>query len=354
MNPVVEFIKTVPLFHGMSGLELNAVAAFMETRRAEAGAQVFKQGDPGTEMFIVRSGRVASVARDKDGGEREVYEFGPGRFFGEMSVIEGEPRSATCLAVEDTELLVLEGIDFYRLVWEHPVIGVGMLSSMVKVMAGWLDEASGFLNDIVRWGETARRRSVTDDLSGLFNRRFLEEAIQARFARSHGSPPRCSLLMLDIDHFHDINNTHGREAGDAVISTAGAAFGRLVRDGDVASHLAGDEFAFFMPEAGPEEAAAAAERIRKGAESLYLEFRAGRGAAPTRVDLRVSLGVASCPRDALTPAELYERADKALFQAKEHGRNRVECWARPDGESPAEGSGQNTAQGTTKRAKRAT
>ncbi|TFG84781.1 MAG: GGDEF domain-containing protein [Spirochaetales bacterium] len=324
MNPVVEFITGVSLFEGMSGLELNAVAAFMESRRYAAGSIVFNQGEPGTELYIVRYGLISSVVKDKDGGERDVYQFGPGRFFGEMSVVEGEPRSATCRAEKDSELLYLDGIDFYRLVWEHPVIGVSMLSSMSKVMAGWLDEASGFLTDLVRWGETARRRSVTDDLSGLFNRRFLEEAVSARFARSHGTPPRCALLMLDVDRFHDINERYGRDAGDAVISTVGAAFSRLVREGDVASRLSGDEFAFFLPDAGIEEAMVAAERIRAEAETLFLEFRAGKNSKPGRVRLSASMGVAACPDDAATPAELYERSDKALFRAKENGRNRVE------------------------------
>jgi len=151
MNPIVESIKDTPLFVGMSGLELNAVSAFLEPRRYLAGAVIIRKGDPGTEMFIVRSGTVASLSVDGDGNERVLYQYGPGRFFGEMSIIENEARSATCTALEDTELLVLDGIDFYRLVWEHPMIGSRMLSSMARVMAGWLDEASGFLHDLVRW-----------------------------------------------------------------------------------------------------------------------------------------------------------------------------------------------------------
>jgi len=323
MNPVVAAIADTPLFAGMSGLELNAVSAFLEPRRYAAGAVIFRRGEPGTEMFIVRAGRVASLALDRDGNERQLYEFGPGRFFGEMAIIENEPRSATCVALETTELLVLEGIDFYRLVWEHPMIGSRMLVSMAKVMAGWLDEASGFLTDLVRWGETARKRAVTDELSGLFNRRFIEEASRSRFARNSSEPPLCSALMLDLDRFHALNERFGTMAGDSIISTAGAAYSRLIRDGDVAARLAGDEFAFFMPDAGPEEALAAAERIRSETESLYLEFRSGPGATPQRVSLSASIGVASSPFDATDSAGLFAAADKALFSAKEAGRNRV-------------------------------
>jgi len=323
MNPIVKAISDTPLFVGMSGLELNAVSAFLEPRRYPRDSVIFKRGDPGTEMFIVRTGRVSSLALDRDGNERELYEFGPGRFFGEMSIIENEPRSATCVALDDTELLVLEGLDFYRLVWEYPMIGARMLSSMARVMAGWLDEASGFLHDLVRWGETARKRAVTDELSGLFNRRFIEEASRSRFARSSSEPPRCSALMLDLDRFHALNERFGTRAGDSIISSAGAAYGRLIRDGDVAARLSGDEFAFFMPDAGPEEALAAAERIRAETESLYLEFRAGPGATPNRVSLSASIGVASSPFDATDPVALFAAADRALFKAKETGRNRV-------------------------------
>lgn len=329
MSAITDFLKGVSLFQGMSELELNAVAAFMELRRFKAGQVVFAQGERGTELFIMKAGRVASIATDSDGDSRRVYEFGPGRFFGEMSVIENEPRSATCQALEDSEVLVLDGLDFYRLVWEHPVIGLGMLGSMAKVMAGWLDEASGFLNDTVRWGETARRRAVMDDLSGLFNRRFLEETMRARFSRSHSSAPRCAMIMLDIDYFHKHNDKFGRAAGDAIIGTAGAAFGRMVRDGDVAAHLAGDEFAFFMPESGMDEAMMLAERIRQEAEGLFLEFRQGPSGKPLRVALSASLGVAASPDDASDPEALMAAADKALFAAKEAGRNRVERY-RPE------------------------
>lgn len=323
MNPIVASIIDTPLFVGMSGLELNAVSAFLEPRRYAGGEVICRKGEPGTEMFIVRSGRVASMAVDKDGNDRQLYEFGPGRFFGEMSIIEDEPRSATCVALEASELLVLEGLDFFRLVWEYPMIGSRMLVSMAHVMAGWLDEASGFLHDLVRWGETARKRAITDGLSGLFNRRFIEEASRGRFQRGAGEAPVCSALMLDLDRFHAINERFGSKAGDDVIARVGALFSGLVRDGDVAARLSGDEFAFFMPDSGPAEARAAAERIRAGTEAFILTLQESTDAAPVRVPLSVSIGIASSPDDAADSEQLFAAADRALFKAKEAGRNRI-------------------------------
>jgi diguanylate cyclase (GGDEF)-like protein len=164
-----------------------------------------------------------------------------------------------------------------------------------------------------------------DELSGLFNRRFLEETMRTRFSRAASNPPACALLMLDIDFFHSVNESYGREAGDAVISTTGAAFSRVVPESCVAARLSGDEFAFFLPDATRQEALEFAERIRTETEGLYLTFRNGRQSEPGMVHLTASIGVAASPDDATSYEDLYMRADKQLFRAKEAGRNCVRC-----------------------------
>jgi diguanylate cyclase (GGDEF)-like protein len=129
--------------------------------------------------------------------------------------------------------------------------------------------------------------------------------------------------MLDIDHFHSINERFGAAAGDMVIGTAGQAFGRLVRDGDVAARLSGDEFAFFLPDAGIDEAMALAERIRLEASGLVIECRKADAGISESLGLSVSIGAAASPRHADGPESLMAAADKALFQAKAAGRNCV-------------------------------
>jgi diguanylate cyclase (GGDEF)-like protein len=322
---IPDFLAGLPLFSGMSGLEVNAVSAFLEPRRFSAGDTVFREGESGKELFIVRYGRVGSYVTQSDGLRREVYEFAPGVLFGEMAIIENEPRSATCYAKEDTELLVLDGLDFYRLVWEHPVIGVKLLSSMARVMTAWLDEASGFLGGLVRWGEAARRRAITDELSGLFNRRFLEENMATRFARGAGSSRLCSLLMLDVDRFRDINAAFGPQGGDAAIAATAAAFVPLMREGEVCARLSGDEFAVFLPNGGLDRALELAEGMRAAAEALRLELPSPSSGRPAAASITVSIGAAASPEHASTPEELVAAADKALYKAKEGGRNRVEA-----------------------------
>ncbi|MFA6508025.1 MAG: GGDEF domain-containing protein, partial [Treponemataceae bacterium] len=284
---------------------------------------VFKEGEPGQELFIVRFGKIGSFVKQADGTRRKIYDFEPGRFFGEMAIVEGQPRSATCWAEVDSELLVLDGIDFYRLVFEHPMIGLKILTAIGKTMATWLDESSRFLNDLVRWGETARRRAVEDALTGLFNRRFLEESLKGRFTAMTAGGRTFSLVMMDLDRFRDINALYGTAGGDKTIKAVADALRPALRDGDVASHLAGDEFAFLLPDTEIDSALATADRIRRSVESIDLEFFSITEGAARKVSLAASLGVASAPIHGDTADRLIASADRALFRAKEGGRNRV-------------------------------
>jgi diguanylate cyclase (GGDEF)-like protein len=303
----------------MSDLELEAVASVLRVRLFKADEVICRNGEIGREMFIVKSGQVASMALDSEGNERVLYVFGKGRFFGEMSIIESEPRSATCIAVEETELYVLEGIQFYNLVWGFPMLGLQILTAMGNVMSGWLDEASGFLTDLLRWGETARKRAISDSLTGLFNRNFLEETVRKNFS----FPGISTILMLDIDHFHKINDQFGNDGGDQIIAQLGKSFPSVLREGDIAARLAGDEFAFYLPGTGAQEAWIVAERIRHVSESMRLRLTNLTTHKEEKISITVSIGLAVNPVNGTEMEAVFQAADKALFKAKELGRNRV-------------------------------
>lgn len=320
MNNIEEFLAAVPIFSGMSPLELVVVEAFLERRHLKKGETLFREGEQGEEFFIVAEGLIGSYVTQNDGTKREIYSFKPGSQFGEMAVIEAQPRSATCYAKEDTELFVLDGIDFYRIIWEYPVFGAKMLRSMIRTMTSWLDEASGFLNDTVRLGETARKRSITDELSGLFNRRFLEESAKIQFSRGRPQERHSALIMLDIDHFRDINAEYGSSAGDGVISALGGKFENIVIDPVIAARLSGDEFAIFLPGGRLEEARTLAENLRRAAEALDVEWQPPDGKEIQHIRATISLGAAESEKDFET---LSAAADRALYLAKESGRNRV-------------------------------
>ena len=318
-------IRTSPLFRDLSELELNAVAAFLEPRKINEGEVIFTEGAPGEEMYILVSGKVGAWVAQADGTKRWLFEIKPGDFFGEMSVIANQSRSATLTAGEDTELLVFPGIDFYRIIFEHPMIGVKMLKNIRQVQNGWLDETSKYLSDLMRWGETARRRAVSDDLTGIYNRRFLEDSATCRFEQGSVGPRSLSLMMMDLDRLHLINNTYGQIAGDLACISAANILRSTTRAGDICARLSGDEFAILLPDTEPDEAQVIAERICQIMVATKVVVpKDPIGTGQVEINVSASIGIASAPLHADTWEDLYTAADNALHCAKELGRNRVE------------------------------
>ena len=326
MAPVNDPVfKSSPLFEYLSELELNAVAAFLEPRRIKCGEVIFNEGAAGEEMFILISGMISASVKRVDGTSRVMFEIKPGDFFGEMSIIASESRSATLIAKVDSRLLVFHGIDFYRIIFDHPIIGAKMLKAIRKVQNVWLEQTSSSLSDLLRWGETARRRAVIDELTGLYNRRFLEESAHDRFTHGSVGLRSVSLLMMDLDKIHIVNENHGIKAGDLVFIEVAKMLRTITRSGDICARLSGDEFAVLLPDTEPKEALEMAERIRQTIASSKISVpKSPDSPEQTEITVFTSIGIAAAPIHADSWEQLMLTADTALRQSKELGRNRVE------------------------------
>jgi diguanylate cyclase (GGDEF)-like protein len=204
------------------------------------------------------------------------------------------------------------------------MIGLKLLQAIGTVQNQWLDQTSKHLEDLMRWGETARRRAITDELTGLYNRRFLEESIKDRFEHSSMNLRKMSLMMIDLDKVHEINDTRGFQAGDQVIVTVADILRSIMRSEDIASRLSGDEYAVLLPDTDVAEAALVAERIRKTVETKEVIVPKSPGAAEKiPINIRTSIGIAVAPTHAKNMESLILAADSALRSAKDLGRNRV-------------------------------
>ncbi len=166
--------------------------------------------------------------------------------------------------------------------------------------------------------ERLRMQSIREPLTGLFNRRYLEESGVRELARCERRGLPLSLMMLDIDHFKTFNDVHGHAGGDALL----ARFGRLLvehcRGEDIACRYGGEEFTLILPEARAGVALQRAEAIRAAVESMRVQHM-GRELP----QVTVSIGVATFPADGASPEALLQAADEALYRAKHAGRNRV-------------------------------
>ena len=166
--------------------------------------------------------------------------------------------------------------------------------------------------------ETLSQQSVRDPLTGLYNRRYLEETLDRELSRLERSNLPLSLIMIDVDNFKNFNDTFGHEAGDAVLRDLGGLLQRYVRGSDIACRYGGEEFTIILPEADIGIARERAEILRDAVRELHLVHDGKSLGAIT-----LSLGVASFPEHGHRRENLLHAADAALYEAKKGGRNCV-------------------------------
>jgi diguanylate cyclase (GGDEF)-like protein len=157
--------------------------------------------------------------------------------------------------------------------------------------------------------------SLTDGLTGLYNHRYFQEQLEVEVKRAQRYDLNLSLIMIDLDHFKEFNDTYGHLEGDNLLRKISQILKSSLRETDFVARYGGEEFAIILPETNKQGASIAAERIRKTVN----EQTFGEGG----VKMTISLGVASYPDDACLRADLIKRADEALYRAKREGRNRI-------------------------------
>ena len=198
------------------------------------------------------------------------------------------------------------------------IIAPGALSEAVMLMANMFAEQVGLSVANLRLREALRDQSIRDALTGLFNRRYLEETLDREIRRAVRSEHVLGVLMLDLDHFKKFNDTYGNEAGDTVLRETAAFLIRSVRAEDIVCRFGGEEFVIILPLADVTATQARAERIRSKLRELTILHQ---GKAVGMVT--VSVGVAALPQHGTTPKTLLDAADAALYRAKRDGRDRV-------------------------------
>ena len=171
----------------------------------------------------------------------------------------------------------------------------------------------------LRLSESLRVQAVRDSLTGLYNRRHMEQALDRELLRAARTHRTVGVLMLDLDHFKAFNDTHGHEAGDALLRVLGDYLLTHIRAEDIACRYGGEEFVVILPEASPEMSRSRAEELWKGLDGLQVNYRGEllRG-------VTVSVGVAAYPAHGKTASDLLRAADTAMYAAKRQGRDRVE------------------------------
>jgi two-component system, cell cycle response regulator len=204
----------------------------------------------------------------------------------------------------------------------HGVIAVASLSRTfangdMDLVASTAEQISLAL-ERYRFLAVVQRQATVDDLTGLYNHRFLVDSLSQQLALAERLGAPLAILMLDLDHFKLLNDTHGHHAGDLALSAFARTLINNVRRADLAARYGGEEFVVVMPNTSAEEAFLVAEKIREAVEETDVRLP---GAQTGR--LSVSIGVAAYPEHTNAAGELFSLADEALYRAKRTGRRRT-------------------------------
>jgi diguanylate cyclase (GGDEF)-like protein len=221
----------------------------------------------------------------------------------------------TVMVVEDQAVFTAEVNDLSRNQFFNTLILALIIGSLV-ILAG-------------RMFENTERESLSDPLTGLANRRFFQEILLREMRRAQRSNQPLALIIADIDYFKGVNDTYGHNVGDEVLAQLGGIMLSSVRATDFVIRYGGEEFVVLMPETRAPDAVQVANKLRTTIGDTILESTSRPGMT---LKVTISGGVAAFPADGQTGEQLILRADRALYWAKEHGRNQIATMAFVDGQ----------------------
>lgn len=208
----------------------------------------------------------------------------------------------------------------YQNVTMFPIIGDnGEVSRFCIMVYDVTDQALSKLG-MSRLNDELKVASRIDGLTGLFNRRYWQERFEQAYKLAKRREKPSTALMLDIDHFKKVNDTYGHQAGDNVIQSLAHLIKRCVRETDLAGRYGGEEFAVILTDSAVDNAVTVAERLRRLAEHSQVEHEG------QIIKFNISVGLAEFSPLCDSPMEWLERADQALYQAKQTGRNKYCVW----------------------------
>ncbi len=298
----------------LEGADAEAIAKLAKcpVRTLADGDLLIEPGPHDGRMFIVLDGELKVHLQTID--DDPVAGIGAGECVGELSLIDGSDRSAFAVAAGPARLLEIDQATLDALLLGSSPVSMNMM----KLLAARLRGGNDTLTSSRRLQAEYKRHASVDGLTGLHNRRWLDELLPRQLNRSVREKRPLSVAMLDIDHFKNFNDTYGHQAGDFVLFVVGKVLQASVRPTDLIARYGGEEFTIIMPNTGKAGAVVAADRVREALATTSLVMP-DEAALPS---VTISVGVAAAAGGA-DAAAVLSRADTALYGAKHAGRNRV-------------------------------
>ena len=317
---LLPLVRQAALFRSFTDSEFKEILPALELRECNPDEILFREQSPGNEIFIVICGEVICTVKGES-GDVVVAHFKAGDIFGEIAFFDMQVRSATCTSLTHSQVIVFDRKSFEKFMATCPHAAARLHLTILEIITDRLDHSDTFLAEMVAWGDQARKRSITDEETGLFNRRYLDQALNDKIFDAKTNKTIFTVSMLDIDHFGDLNKRHGKEACDKAIILLSEVLLEVYRDKkNIIARYGGDEFFILLPDRSCEQS----ERYTR---EMY-DLMPRRIRATGTISFTISQGIAECPRDINNRDELINIADTALYQAKKLGRNQWHVYNR--------------------------
>jgi diguanylate cyclase (GGDEF)-like protein len=288
-------------------------------RICQPGEIIVREHESGDDFYIIRQGQTVVIKGNVQNptilGFRSI-----GEAIGEMALLENLPRSATVIALDVVSLWVFSRKAFYQFLRENPAFSLNLMNILSgRIRKSEEERMRGYAREKqqVVVLETLSKQATHDPLTGLFNRRYLDQILYGEITHALQSGSLVGILMADVDHFKQINDRYGHKAGDLMLRSLGDLMKKCVRSTDIVCRYGGEEFVIIMPGASEQTVCKCAEEIRARFQALYVVFD------DHEIYATISLGAAIYPLHGSSVDEVFIHADRALYQAKQDGRNRV-------------------------------
>jgi diguanylate cyclase (GGDEF)-like protein len=276
--------------------------------RLEAGALLWREGDPGDHVVLLLNGTLEIVHEAPDGAEVVLRTMEPGTVVGEIASFDGRARSATVRARTEALVIRIPAPEFRGLLQRRPDI-------LEQLFWLQVDRVRSLTSQVTK----THHRAITDPLTKIYNFGFFRERLEIEIDRAKHIGDPLSLALFDIDHFKHYNDSHGHQEGNVVLVEVAQILKATGRRGDIVARYGGEEFVALLYGAKRDEAVRFAESVRHAVEER--EFPGGKQQPMGRIT--ISAGVATFPNDAAGDEGLIKAADLNLYRAKETGRNRI-------------------------------
>lgn len=273
---------------------------------------LIKAGEPNQNLYLILSGQFRVILNPDD--TDPVATLRTGQSIGEISIIDHQPTSAEVVADADSRVLVLDENILWFLVNQSHTVAYNLLA----VLSQRMRYGNSVINTIKSLLIEYEHTSTVDPLTGLYNRRWLEDMMTRIMKRCSTSILPLSVFMIDIDFFKQYNDEHGHIAGDEALRAISSAILQSLRPEDMVARYGGEELFALLPRIDLDIARQVAERIRNKVCKTTIKHNDGTELPA----LTISIGIAKMTEKD-DPIDLINAADNALYRAKHAGRNRV-------------------------------